>query len=186
MPICWNIIFLHFIIWPLELVDSLEMYLCLLIQTDAGQSSSPASTFIYHIPAIWGQNTHGCLPTVLGATLVLLTRGHPKWRCILRKSFFRVFLLRFFQWPYNGRNLVLFSPVGYDEGTKLLFLFFPLHSYFGGKKLTLGSTQLNQLVLFFSFLFRWCEYTTHCENRSMIVSIQFHASYSWRTAQKCA
>ena len=60
-----------------------------------------------------------------------------------------VFVKIIFPWPYYGRNIDLFSPGCYNEGTMLLlFLFVPWQGHFCGKKLILGSTQQNQMVLF--------------------------------------
>ena len=85
-----------------------------------------------------------------------------------------VFVKIFFSWPYYGRNLDLFSPGCYNESTKLHFSsFFLGKATFCGKKLRLGSVQQNQMVLFSFFLFWWCEYTTYCENWSMIIFIWF-------------
>ena len=62
-----------------------------------------------------------------------------------------VFVKNIFPCPYNRRNLDLFSPGCYDEGTKLHFSgFFLVKAIFCGKKLRLGSTQQNQMVLFLS------------------------------------
>ena len=61
-----------------------------------------------------------------------------------------VFVKIVFPWPYNSRNQALFSLGCYDEGAKLYFsVFFFGTTNFYGKKLRLGSTQLNQMVLFF-------------------------------------
>ena len=88
-----------------------------------------------------------------------LARRHPKWRCILQMSFFCMFLLRlFFPWPYNGRNLKLFSPGCYNEGTKLHFsCFFPWQGHFLRQKAKIGfhSTESNGSFFILPLLVVW-------------------------------
>ena len=57
-----------------------------------------------------------------------------------------VLLRLFFPWPYNGRNLDLFSPGCYNEGTKLHFAcFFPWQGHFLQQMAKIGfhSTESN-------------------------------------------
>ena len=85
-----------------------------------------------------------------------------------------VLVKNIFPWPYNGRNQALFSPGCYDDGIKLHFPVFPWQGHlFCGKKLRLGSTLQNEMVLFSFFLSWWCDYTPYCANWSMIIFIWF-------------
>ena len=63
-----------------------------------------------------------------------------------------------FPWPYNGRNLDLFSPGCYNEGSKLHFsLFFPWQGHFLRQKAKIGfhSTESNGSFFFLPLLVVW-------------------------------
>ena len=66
-----------------------------------------------------------------------------------------VFVKNIFPWPYNGRNLDLFSSGCYDEGTKLLFpCFFLGKAIFLWQKAKIGfhSTESNGSFFFLPLL----------------------------------
>ena len=58
--------------------------------------------------------------------------------------------------------------------------FFLDKAIFCGKRLRLGSTQQNQMVLFSFFLSWWCKYTAYCANWSMIIFIWFPNTLCWK------